>query len=101
MDTKTRSFLKSLSYRIFASIVTAVLVFIMTRHWLLAIGLGLLDSTVKLFVYFLHERMWLLIPFGRRFHPLEQLNVNKPLTAEDKELLEAKLSEMGYLGENI
>ena len=101
MDTKARSFLKSLSYRVFASIVTAVLVFIMTRRWLLAIGLGVLDSTVKLFVYFLHERMWLLIRFGRKAHPLEQFPVRRALTAQDKQAIETKLSEMGCLGENI
>src|SRR2546421_13048130 len=101
METKSRSFLKSLSYRVFASIVTAGLVFIVTHKWLLAIGLGLLDSTVKILVYFLHERLWMTIPFGRIKHPLEEFEVSKPLTQEDKKVIEGKLNEMGYLGENI
>ena len=77
------------------------LVFLVTHKWLLAIGLGLLDSTVKIFVYFLHERLWMNIPFGRIRHPLEEIEVRKPLSQEDKKVIEGKLTEMGYLGENI
>ena len=101
METLSRSFLKALSYRVFASCVTAVLVFAATHRWLLAIGLGLLDSAVKLFVYFLHERLWTVIPFGRQRHPLEHFPIRKPLSDADKQLIESKLSELGYLGENI
>ena len=101
METKSRSFLKSLSYRVFASVVTAGIVFMATHKWLLAIGLGLLDSTVKILVYFLHERLWMAISFGRIKHPLEEFDVRKPLTPEHKEVIESKLNEMGYLGENI
>lgn len=101
METKARSLLKSISYRVFASIVTAGIVYCFTGKLLLAVGLGVLDSTVKILVYFLHERLWALIPYGRIKHPLEEFPVNKPLTEEDKKILEEKLKNMGYLGENI
>lgn len=93
--------MKSVSYRVFASIVTALLIFSFTGKLLLAIGLGLLDSAVKIFVFFFHERMWSAIRFGRIRHPLEEIQVRKPLSKEDKEVIEAKLKNMGYLGENI
>jgi adenylylsulfate kinase len=101
METKARSFLKSVSYRVFASIVTAIIVYCFTGKLLLAVGLGVLDSTVKILVYFLHERLWAMIPYGRVKHPLEEFPVNKPLSEEDKKILEEKLKNMGYLGENI
>jgi uncharacterized membrane protein len=101
METKTRSLLKSVSYRVFASIVTAVLIFSFTGRLLLAVGLGVLDSVVKILVFFLHERMWMAIPFGRIKHPLEEIPVRKTLTDEDKQAIKSKLDEMGYLGENI
>lgn len=101
METKTRSLLKSVSYRVFASIVTALIIFCFTGKLLLAVGLGVLDSVSKLLVYFLHERMWMAIPFGRIKHPLEEIQVNKPLSQEDKKVIEAQLKNMGYLGENI
>lgn len=101
METTTRSLLKSLSYRVFASIVTALIVYTATGKMLLAVGLGVLDSTVKIFVYFFHERLWMAISFGRVRHPLEEIQVRKPLRKEDKEIIEAKLKNMGYLGEDI
>lgn len=101
METKTRSLLKSVSYRVFASIVTAFIVYVATNKLLLAVGLGVLDSTVKILVFFLHERMWMAIPFGRIKHPLEEIQVKKPLTQEDKKVIESQLKNMGYLGENI
>jgi uncharacterized membrane protein len=101
METKKRSLLKSVSYRLFASIVTATIVYLATGQLLLAAGLGALDSVVKILVFFLHERLWMLIPFGRIKHPLEEIQVNKPLTQEDKKIIEAQLKNMGYLGENI
>jgi uncharacterized membrane protein len=101
METKTRSLLKSVSYRVFASIVTAVLIFSFTGKLLLAVGLGVLDSVVKILVFFLHERAWMAIPFGRIKHPLEEIPVRKTLTAEDKQAIKSKLDEMGFLGENI
>jgi uncharacterized membrane protein len=101
METKTRSFLKALSYRVFASIVTGLIVYIATGKALLSVGLGVLDSVVKMLVYFLHERAWMAIPFGRIRHPLEDIQVNKRLTPEDKDIIEAKLKNMGYLGEDI
>ena len=101
METKSRSLLKSVSYRVFASIVTALLVYAVTGRLLLAVGLGLLDSTIKTLVYFLHERLWSAISFGCTRHPLEEIQIRKPLTAEDKQVIEAKLKTMGYLGENI
>jgi uncharacterized membrane protein len=52
----------------FASIVTAVLIFSFTGKLLLAVGLGVLDSVVKILVFFLHERVWMAIPFGRIKH---------------------------------
>jgi len=58
METKTRSLLKFVSYRVFASIVRALIVYAATGKLLLAVGLGVLDSTVNIFVFFLHERLW-------------------------------------------
>ena len=93
--------MKSVTYRVFASIVTALLIFSFTGKLLLAIGLGLLDSVVKILVFFLHERMWSAIRFGRILHPLEEIPIRKPLPEQDKEAIRSKLNEMGYLEENI
>lgn len=59
-----RSIAKALSWRFFATIVTATIVLILTGEASFAVTVGLLDTVVKLVVYFVHERIWLKIPFG-------------------------------------
>jgi adenylylsulfate kinase len=65
MDTKLRSLLKAFSYRAMGSFVTAILVLVVTNRATLALSVGLLDSVVKILAYFLHERVWAKIPYGR------------------------------------
>jgi adenylylsulfate kinase len=101
METKSRSFAKAVSYRIYSSVITAALVFIFTRRFALAVGIGVTELVVKVFTFFIHERVWALIPYGQQKHPLAEFNVSKPLTQQDKAVIEKKLSEMGYLGEGI
>lgn len=97
METKTRSLLKALSWRVIASFITASLVFCFTGRSLLAVGVGICDSLVKIVAYFAHERVWMLVRFGLWNHPLQALNVRKPLTAKDEQAIRQKLSELGYL----
>ena len=35
------------------------------REWTFAIEIGLLDTSIKLLVYYWHERAWLRIGYGR------------------------------------
>lgn len=64
METKRRSLVKSLSWRVWATMITMLVSFIITREVGFAIEIGLLDTTIKLFLYFAHERVWLRIPYG-------------------------------------
>jgi uncharacterized membrane protein len=65
MDSRARSIVKALSYRVLGSISTGAMVFLFTGNGKMSIGAGLLDSVVKLVLYFLHERLWNYIPYGR------------------------------------
>ncbi len=64
METKLRSFAKAFSWRFIATIITAGIVWGLTGKGDFAAKVGLIDTTVKLFIYFFHERLWLRIPFG-------------------------------------
>jgi uncharacterized membrane protein len=44
---------------------TAALVYLFTENWKISASAGILDSVVKIALYFLHERMWNYIPYGR------------------------------------
>ena len=56
-ETRLRSLFKAISWRVFATTLTGTLVFLFTHKAVLAIGVGLLDSALKILAYFLHERL--------------------------------------------
>ena len=65
MESRSRSLAKAVSYRILGSLSTAGLFYFFTGDLRLAAGAGVLDSIIKIVLYFLHERLWNHIPFGR------------------------------------
>ena len=64
-DKRYRSLTKALSWRLTASTDTLIISFIITRklHWALAIS-GV-ELVTKIIWYYVHERLWDKIPFGR------------------------------------
>ncbi len=64
-DSKRRSIAKSISWRVFAAIITACVALSMTGQLEFAAKIGLIDTTVKLLIYFGHERVWNKINYGR------------------------------------
>lgn len=65
MDSQKRSIAKTFSWRIWATIITTLVVLGTTGEIKLAIEISLIDTTTKLFAYFVHERIWNKITFGR------------------------------------
>jgi uncharacterized membrane protein len=65
METHARSLAKAISYRILGSLSTAAIFFFIIGKLDLALGAGVLDMVVKIGLYFLHERLWNHIGFGR------------------------------------
>ena len=64
-ETRRRSLVKSLSWRVLAAIITAFVAFAMTGELAFAAKIGLADTLVKLLIYFFHERVWNNINYGR------------------------------------
>jgi adenylylsulfate kinase len=73
MDTHRRSILKTISWRVVATLLTTGVTFVVTGRVDLAITVGLGDSIVKFFSYYLHERMWSKIRFGQVRPPEYQI----------------------------
>jgi uncharacterized membrane protein len=68
-ETKRRSIVKSLSWRLVAAIITTSIAFLMTGQMEFAAKIGLADTAIKLLIYFAHERIWIRIPYGREPTP--------------------------------
>ena len=65
-ESKKRSIAKALSWRVFATFITGMVVYLWTGEVAEAVGIGLIDTSAKLLIYFLHERLWLRIHWGTR-----------------------------------
>ena len=65
METHKRSIVKSLSWRVVAAIITAVVGWVLTGSFKLGLSMGLLDSAIKIGVFYGHERCWHRVKWGR------------------------------------
>ena len=65
VESHYRSIVKAVSYRILGSTTTALIFYVLTGKPLLSLGAGALDMVLKIGAYFIHERIWNHINFGR------------------------------------
>lgn len=96
-DSKKRSFAKTITWRITATLTTIILVYILGGNLMLALSVGFIEVFAKLLIYYLHERLWDNISMGKEYHPLSKINVKKSLNLDDETIIKKKLSELGYL----
>jgi uncharacterized membrane protein len=66
MDSNARSIAKAISYRLLGSFCTGLIVLIFSGDIKISAGVGMLDMFTKIGLYFLHERLWNHVPYGRQ-----------------------------------
>ncbi len=69
VESRSRSIAKAFTYRILGSALTGIIVLVLTHKPLASAGAGLADMVLKIGAYFLHERIWAHISFGRQRAP--------------------------------
>jgi uncharacterized membrane protein len=69
METRRRTLVKSLSYRIIGGLITISVAYGATGTIGSAAAIGLIDTLVKIGAFYLHERLWLNIDYGRINEP--------------------------------
>lgn len=65
-ESKRRSVIKTISWRLLATITTAVLVYLFTGKIEIAAAIGGIEIIVKIILYFFHERAWNNINYGKK-----------------------------------
>lgn len=65
-ESAMRSVIKAFSWRILATVTTALLVYAFTGRTDLAVTIGILEGITKMGLYYLHERIWNRLNVGRR-----------------------------------
>ena len=64
-DKHLRSISKAISWRIFATMATIVIVYTATGNLTMSFTIGLIEVFSKLALYYLHERAWVKVKWGK------------------------------------
>ena len=65
VDNHFRSLAKAISWRATGTLDTIAVSFIITRRIKLALSIGCVELFTKICLYYVHERVWNRIPFGK------------------------------------
>ena len=68
-DSRIRSAVKSVSWRIICIIVSIATSYVLTNQWNVAISIGITYNAINIVLYYVHERVWTKITWG-----IKQLN---------------------------
>ena len=64
-ESKIRSIVKTISWRILATLTTVTLVYIFIGDTKIAFTVGGIEVFLKMLIYFIHERIWDKLKFGK------------------------------------
>lgn len=65
VDTDRTSLARALSWRAVAWALTVAIAYLFTGQAVVALAIGVADSLLKIFAYYLHERSWLTLARDR------------------------------------
>ncbi|MHC4570497.1 MAG: DUF2061 domain-containing protein [Planctomycetota bacterium] len=73
METHFRSIVKAVSWRAGGTVVTFIVAWILVGKLDLAAKIGVLDTAIKVGAFYIHERLWNRINFGKQKPPEYQI----------------------------
>jgi len=65
-ETNIRTVIKGLSWRFFATATTVIIVYVFFGRLDLAIAAGIIETISKVFLYYIHEKMWQKVRWGKK-----------------------------------
>lgn len=65
-EQHSRSIAKAISYRVISICADLTIVYLITHKIEMTIGIVVLSNSVSIVLYYLHERAWNRVHFGRR-----------------------------------
>ncbi len=66
MESHKRTIIKSITWRIIAIIVAFIVAYAFTRKPVESGGIAITANLINMIIYYIHERIWNKINFGRR-----------------------------------
>ena len=73
MESHLRSILKGISWRIGGTSVTILVAWLFTGSMSVAAKIGLIETVLKISVFYIHERLWIHINLGKDKRPEYQI----------------------------
>lgn len=68
IDSASRSLVKAISWRITGTIDTFIISWLITGQILLASSIAATEVVTKIFIYWIHERLWNKVSWGREIN---------------------------------
>jgi len=65
-DSNARSIVKTVTWRVTGSSATFLIAYIMTGNFAIAGVIGVVQLISNSILYFIHERMWNKVPWGKK-----------------------------------
>lgn len=82
-DTNLRSIGKGISWRVFATTTTVIIIYVFFGRLDLAIAAGVIETFAKVALYWAHERVWQNVKWGRkRIEPFNLWFTGLPLSGK-------------------
>jgi uncharacterized membrane protein len=73
VESHCRSIAKAITWRAGGTVVTFAVAWAVTRELAVATGIGLLDTVIKIGAFYVHERIWNKLSFGKKKPPEYQI----------------------------
>lgn len=96
-ETQYRSIAKSISYRVLSVTVDYIVAYLFTRNVALSAGIVLFVDFYSTVLYYLHERLWAHIHWGRKAHTQAHL----PTFVEKSETITSHGQEEGAVSVTV
>ena len=66
LESRKRSILKTLTWRVIAFCVTTIVIYAYNKSLHKSFIMSLIANSIKMLLYYIHERIWNHISFGRK-----------------------------------
>jgi len=89
MESKKRSVMKSISWRLLGIIILGGITWFLTESWEITATVTILFHIIRVILYYFHERLWDGIEWG--------LKDKNELTEKEKKRMMKRLRRLGYI----
>jgi len=89
MESRKRSLVKSIIWRVLGIVILGVITWLFTKSWKITTSVTVLFHVIRVVLYYFHERLWSGINWG--------FKKRNELTEKEKEKMIERLRNLGYL----